>query len=80
MYVFRTGDMAPMPSRVAGTATWVDEHSLKLNLRMVEAIFGDTITCRFEENGLKIEFLNSVSELALKKNDDPRKVLEGRRG
>ena len=79
MYVFRTGDMAPMPSRVAGAAAWVDEQSLRLNLRMVEAIFGDTITCRFEDSGLKIEFLNSVSELA-KKNDDPRKVLEGRRG
>jgi len=79
-YVFRTGDMAPMPSRVAGAAAWVGEHSLRLNLRMVEAIFGDTITCRFEGTGLKVEFLNSVSELALKMNDDPRKVLEGRRG
>jgi len=79
-YVFRTGEFVPMPSRVAGTATWIDEHTLRLNIRFVEAIFGDAITCRFEENGLKVEFLNSVSEMALKKNDDPRKALEGRRG
>ncbi|MBS1607056.1 MAG: serine hydrolase [Bacteroidetes bacterium] len=79
-YVFGTADLVPMPSRVAGTATWIDEHTLRLNLRFVEAIFGDAITCRFEENGLKVEFLNSVSEMALKKSDDPRKVLEGRRG
>jgi hypothetical protein len=69
-----------MPSRVAGTAGWTDDKTLRLNLRFVEAIFGDALTCRFEGNEVKVEFLNSVAETATKKTPDPRKALEGRMG
>jgi len=78
IYVFRTGDMFPMPSKVAGTATWVDDHTLQLNVRFVEAIFGDRITCSFEGDKMTMGFLNSVSETAIKKTEEPRKGLEGR--
>jgi CubicO group peptidase (beta-lactamase class C family) len=80
MYIFRSGDMSPMPSKVAGTATWIDDHTLQLNVRFVEAIFGDRITCTFDEDKLAVTFLNSVAETAVKKMDDPRKRLEGRMG
>jgi len=46
--------------------------------RCVEAIFGDRVTCTFEDNGLTVMFLNSVAETAVKKTEDPRKALEGK--
>jgi CubicO group peptidase (beta-lactamase class C family) len=75
-YVFTTGDFVPMPSLIAGTATWTDDHTLQLNVRFVEAIYGDRITCRFEGDKVTVAFLNSGAEAA-KKTDDPRKPLEG---
>ena len=80
MYVFRNRDLFPMPSRIAGTATWINEQTLQLNVRMVEAIFGDRITCVFDGDRLTVRFLNSVAETAVKKTEDPRKGLEGRVG
>ena len=79
-YVFTAGEMVPMPSRIAGTATWINDHTLQLNVRFVEAIFGDAITCVFDDDRLSVSFLNSVSETALKKTPDPRKVLSGKMG
>jgi hypothetical protein len=79
-YVFRTGQMVPMPSRIAGTATWINEHTLQLNVRFVEAIFGDRITLVFDGDSLSVSFLNSVDETAVKKNPDPRKPLSGKMG
>lgn len=78
-YVFTTGDFVPMPTRIAGTGSWWDEHTLQLNVRFIEAIFGDRIRFVFEGDQVKVDFLNSNSELA-KKTDDPRKGLEGRIG
>lgn len=80
MYMFGVKELFPMPSRMAGTATWIDDHTLQLNVRMVEAIFGDKVTCVFDENKLTIVFLNSVAETATKKTDDPRMGLEGKMG
>lgn len=79
-YVFRAGDIFPMPSRMAGTATWINDHTLQLNVRFVEAIFGDRITCVFEGNSLSVTFMNSIAEMAQKKTQDIRKGLEGRLG
>ena len=77
-YVFSVKDFVPMPTRIAGTAAWIDEHTLQLNVRFIEAIFGDRVRFVFDGDGVKIDFLNSNSELA-KKTDDPRKGLEGHR-
>jgi hypothetical protein len=79
-YVFRTGQMVPMPSRIAGTATWINDHTLQLNVRFVEAIFGDRITIIFDGDNVSVSFLNSVDETAVKKNPDPRKPLSGKMG
>ena len=79
-YLFNSGDMVPMPTRSAGTATWIDDHTLQLNVRFVEAIFGDTVTCVFGEDQLTVSFLNSVAETAIKKTPDPRKPLTGSLG
>jgi hypothetical protein len=76
-YIWGAKDMFPKPSRIAGTATWTDDHTLQLNVRMVEAIFGDRITCMFDGDNVKVGFLNSVAETATKKTEDVRKGLEG---
>jgi len=78
IYVLGMNDMFPMPSRIAGTATWVGEHELQVNVRMVEGIFGDRITCVFDGDTVKIGFLNSVAETAKNKTEDMRKGLEGK--
>jgi CubicO group peptidase (beta-lactamase class C family) len=77
MYLFKNGDQFPMPSALAGTATWVNDHTLQLNARFVEAIFGDSITCVFDGDLLSVSFLNSVSATALKPTPDSRKSLSG---
>lgn len=77
MYVLGSKDMFPMPSRIAGTGTWADEHTLQVNVRMVEGIFGDRITCIFDGDTVRVEFLNSVVETAKNKMEDMRKGLEG---
>ena len=77
LYVLNGKDFSPMPTRMAGTATWVDDKTLQLNVRMVEAIFGDRITCVFEGERLNVTFLSSIAEMLAKKIADPRKGLEG---
>lgn len=79
-YVLGLKEMFPMPSRIAGTGTWVDDHTLQVNVRMVEGIFGDRITCVFDGDTVKVGFLNSVAETAKNKPEDMRKALEGKVG
>jgi CubicO group peptidase (beta-lactamase class C family) len=74
LYVFNAGDMVPMPTFIAGTGTWINDHTLQVNLRFVEAIFGDVLTCSFEGDKLSISFLNSLSE-GNPKNPEKRGVL-----
>ncbi|HEY4209350.1 MAG TPA: serine hydrolase [Puia sp.] len=78
-YILGSKDMFPMPSRIAGTAAWVDDRTLQLNVRMVEGIFGDRITCVFDGDMVTVRFLNSVAETAKAKTDDMRKELRGMR-
>jgi len=80
MYVLGSKEMFPMPSRIAGTGAWVNDHTLQVNVRMVEGIFGDRITCVFEGDTVKVGFLNSVAETAKNKPEDGRKGLEGKVG
>jgi len=77
IYVLGMKDMFPMPSRIAGTGVWVDERTLQVNVRMVEGIFGDRITCVFDGDSVKVGFSNSVVETAKNKTEDMRKGLEG---
>ena len=51
-----------IPSKVAGSAAWLDDHTLLLKMKYVEAIHGDTLTLTFENNAVAVAFLNSVTE------------------
>jgi len=62
LYSFPVPGRLHVPSKIAGTATWINDHTLQLNARFAEAMHGDTITCSFKDDGLTISFLNSVAE------------------
>lgn len=61
-YIFPVPNRIHMPSKVAGTATWLDNNTLQLNARFVEAMHGDKITCKFEGDKITVSFMNSVAE------------------
>ncbi|KPM47053.1 serine hydrolase domain-containing protein [Jiulongibacter sediminis] len=50
-----------VPSLIASTATWIDDKTLQINRKFIEAIHGDTLTCTFEGDQVTVSFNNSVS-------------------
>jgi CubicO group peptidase (beta-lactamase class C family) len=62
-------------SPVAASAGWKDYHILVLTFRYLEAIHGDTLTCIFEENRLRIQFM--FSGAVMDKRPDDRPDLKG---
>lgn len=77
LYIFPLAGRIHVPSRIAGTATWINENTLQLNARFVEAMHGDKITCTFEGDTISIAFMNSVSENS-KTDTEKRGNLTGR--
>ena len=82
--VNKNGDKNPFPvegrthapSKIAATGTWINQNTLQINFKFVEAIHGDTLTCIFEDNKLTVLMQNSVS--ANTKNSlDKRESLIG---
>jgi len=63
-------------SRVAASATWNDEHTLILTFRFTETAHGDTLTCIFNGDALRIKF--EFSAARLEKKADDRADLTGR--
>ena len=72
LYLFPVAGRIHVPSKIAGTATWISENTLQLNARFVDAIHGDTITCKFDADKVGISFLNSISENT--KNDPEKRM------
>ncbi|MEO8405848.1 MAG: serine hydrolase, partial [Chitinophagaceae bacterium] len=75
-YPFPSLHRIDVPSKIAGTATWIDDHTLQINLRFVECIHGDKITCTFNGDKLSVSFLNSTAENT-KNNPETRKPVSG---
>jgi hypothetical protein len=65
-----------VPSKVAATGTWINENTLQINLKYVEAIHGDKLTFVFEGDKVTLTLLNSVSENA-KNTPEKREPLTG---
>jgi CubicO group peptidase (beta-lactamase class C family) len=65
-----------MPSKMANTATWVNENTLQINFKFVEAVHGDKLTVVFEENKMTVSFMNSISENT-KNTPEKREALRG---
>ncbi|MBA4849995.1 serine hydrolase [Emticicia sp. BO119] len=60
--LFQVPNRTHMPSKIAGTAVWINDNTLQLNEKFVEAIHGDKLSCVFDGNKVTIAFINSVSE------------------
>lgn len=75
-YPFAVPGRINVPSKIAGTATWIEPNTLQLNARFVEAIHADKITCRFDDQKVTISLLVSTSE-NVKNNPEKREPLSG---
>jgi hypothetical protein len=62
-------------SPVAASAGWKDEHTLVLTFRFLEAIHGDTLTCNFDQDRLRIQFM--FSGAVMDKRPDDRADITG---
>jgi CubicO group peptidase (beta-lactamase class C family) len=63
-------------SKIAATATWLNDTTLQINLKFVEAIHGDKLTIHFNDNTVSVSFLNSISENT-KNSPELRAPLKG---
>ena len=63
-------------TRVAGSGTWQDANTFVMTWRFIETAHYDTVTCRFGDDTVAVEFANSLSKI--NKTNDPRPVLEGK--
>jgi hypothetical protein len=61
---------------VAAAATWKSENTFEMTWRYYETPHHDTITCRFDGDKVRIEFLNSITQLS-SSHKEKRPVLEG---
>jgi len=75
-YKFPEAGLNHQPTKVAGTATWIKDNTLQLNLRFVETLHGDGIQCVFEGDQLTVTFLDSLTAMTPGKADS-RKALKG---
>jgi CubicO group peptidase (beta-lactamase class C family) len=48
------------PCKVAASAAWKDENTFEMVWRYYETPHHDTVTCRFDGDNVKVEFLNSI--------------------
>jgi len=71
-YPFTVAGRINVPSKIAGTATWINDNTLQLDAKFVEAIHGDKITCAFTDDKISVSFLNSIS--ANTKNSPERRA------
>jgi len=55
------GALGPV-SKVLATGTWKDENTFQMTWQFYQTPHHDTVTCRFEGDKVKVEFLSSVSE------------------
>ncbi|MES2797837.1 MAG: serine hydrolase [Bacteroidota bacterium] len=63
-------------SRIASTATWLNDNTLQINFKFVDQVHGDKLTCVFNDNNVSITLINSVSENT-KNNPDKREKIIG---
>ncbi|HEY3862268.1 MAG TPA: serine hydrolase [Verrucomicrobiae bacterium] len=54
------GDLRP--AKVAAAAAWRDDHTLEMRWRFYETPHSEKVTCQFEGDKVKIEFLASIAE------------------
>jgi hypothetical protein len=63
-------------SRIASTATWLDDNTLQINLKFVDQVHGDKLTVKFEGNNVTVSLLSSISENN-KNSPEKREAIKG---
>jgi len=61
------GELGPM--KIAAAAAWKDATTLQLTFRFFETPHHDTVTCRFVNDSVTIEFLDSLAAMGPAKKD-----------
>jgi hypothetical protein len=64
-------------SKVAASGAWTDDQRFEMSWRYTETPHHDTVTCRFDGERVKVEFLNSIAQLSPSRKED-RLPLEGK--
>ncbi len=62
--------------KVAGSGSWLDPNTFVMLWRFIETAHYDTVTCRFGQDGVQVEFQSSLS--ILNKTKDKRPLLAGK--
>jgi len=70
-----SGELGPV-SKVAASGTWKDENTFEMTWRFHETPHHDAVTCHFEGNKVRVQFMNSITRLAPSRKE-ARPVLEG---
>ena len=63
-------------TRVAGSGTWTDANTFVMTWRFIETAHYDTVTCRFSDDSMAVNFEGSRAKI--NKTKDARPVLEGK--
>ena len=62
-------------SKIAACGAWKENAVFEMIWRYLETPHHDTVTCRFEGNRVRVDFMNSVSRLSAR--PEKRPALEG---
>jgi CubicO group peptidase (beta-lactamase class C family) len=66
------------PVKVTAAGSWKDEDTFEMQWRFYETPHYDTVTCRFDGDRVRIEFLNSIAQFSEARIPETRPVLKGR--
>ena len=58
-------------SKIAASCTWSDQHTLILTFRFIETTHGDSLTCFFDNDRIRIKFLFSAARMEKRPDDRP---------
>lgn len=67
-------------SKVAASGAWTDDQTFEMTWRFIETPHRDTVTCRFDGDQLKVQFLSSVTQLSPSHKEDRPELLGKMRG
>ncbi len=72
--------LGPLPAlqKVVASGTWLDAKTFQMTWHFYETPHHDTVTCRFDGNRVRIEFLNSITEKKNPPHLETRLPLNGR--
>jgi hypothetical protein len=69
-----------LPIKVAAAGAWTDENTFVMQWRYYETPHHDTVTCRFEADRVRVEFVNSITAISGGAHPETRPALIGRLG